>query len=59
MCQVEPIGSSWMIVVWSCWKRHKLCAHENNCQNSPERDEMLIIFVEDQYTNYPGFSSFS
>ena len=20
MCQVKPIGSSWVIVVWSCWK---------------------------------------
>ena len=20
MCQVKPLGSSWVIVVWSCWK---------------------------------------
>ena len=24
MCQEKPLGSSWMIVVWSCWKTETL-----------------------------------
>ena len=24
MCQAKPLGSSWMIVVWSCWKTETL-----------------------------------
>ena len=59
MCQVRPIGSSWMIIIWSCWKFQKLSVHENNCLKSPERDKILIPIEVDQYTFYPGRPNFS
>ena len=59
MCQVKPIGSSWIVIIWSCWKKkQKLSAHENNCLKSPERDKIPIPIEVDKKTNYLGLSNF-
>ena len=59
MCQVKPLGSSWVIVVWSCWRNRNFCVHKNNFQYLPESDEIHIPLAVDQYTNFscrPNFS---
>ena len=54
MCQVKPIGSSWMIVNWSSWKFQRLSVHDFLLKKSPERDKILIQIASDQWTNCVG-----
>ena len=59
MCQVKPLGSSWVIVVWSCWKNRNFCARKNDSHFLPESDKIPIPFEVDQYTNFSGRPNFS
>ena len=59
LCQVKPLGSSSVIVVWSCWKNRSFCAHEKNSHFLPESDKIPIPFAVDQYKNYSGHPNVS
>ena len=48
-----------MIVILSCCKKQKVCAHENNFRFLPESDKIPTPAAVDQYTNYLGFPNFS
>ena len=54
LCQVEPIGSSWVLVNLILLKNRNFCAHENNFSKSQKRAFALFLFAVDQQTNCPG-----
>ena len=58
MCQVKPLGSSWVIVVWSCWKNRNFRVQSYNFHYSQKRRKTLNFFIVDWYTNFLCFPNF-
>ena len=66
MCQVEPIGSSWVIVVWSCWKTETFALmkiivknHQNviKCQFFLQKINIQIAQVVLIFQNFLSYRS--
>ena len=51
LCQAKALWLVLGMIVWSCWKRQKLYAHENNFHFFSVRAFELIRFAADCYTN--------
>ena len=59
LCQAKPLWLVLGMIVWSCWKRQKLSAHENNFHFYSVRDFELILFAADFYANSSDCRNFS
>ena len=51
LCQAKPLWLVLGMIVWSCWKRQKLSAPENNFHFCSVRAVELIHFAADGYAN--------
>ena len=45
LCQAKPLWLVLGMIVWSCWKRQKLSAHEKNFHFFSVRDFELIVLL--------------
>ena len=59
LCQAKPLWLVLGMIVWSCWKRQKLSAHEKNFHFFSIRDFELILLAAGWYSNFPNFRDFS
>ena len=51
LCQAKPLWLVLGMIVWSCWKRQKISAHENNFHFVYVRAFEFILFAADFYAN--------
>ena len=59
LCQAKPLWLVLGMIVWSCWKRQKLSAHEKNFHFFSVRYFELILFAADFYAMYSDCRNFS